>query len=74
MTDKKRHPGIEQLLSYFTTRHLPDHLAKVSDSCGELARQMAEGLEDSPELTAGLRKLLEAKDCFVRAAVTQHKG
>ena len=24
---------------------------------------------DGPELTAGLRKLLEAKDCFVRAAL-----
>lgn len=26
-------------------------------------------LPDGPELTAGLRKLLEAKDCFVRAAL-----
>lgn len=24
---------------------------------------------DSPELTAGLRKLLEAKDCFIRASL-----
>ena len=29
---------------------------------------MIETLPDSPELTAGLRKLLEAKDCMVRAA------
>lgn len=28
-----------------------------------------EDLPDSPELTTGLRKLLEAKDCFVRAAI-----
>jgi hypothetical protein len=33
------------------------------------AHEMARALPDSPELTAGLRKLLEAKDCFVRAAV-----
>ncbi len=26
-------------------------------------------LPEGPELTAGLRKLLEAKDCFVRAAM-----
>jgi len=26
-------------------------------------------LPDGPELTSGLRKLLEAKDCFVRAAL-----
>lgn len=30
-------------------------------------------LPDGPELTAGLRKLLEAKDCFVRAAVDAHR-
>ena len=30
---------------------------------------MIEELDDGPELTTGLRKLLEAKDCFVRAAV-----
>jgi hypothetical protein len=30
---------------------------------------MISTLPDGPELTAGLRKLLEAKDCFVRAAV-----
>jgi len=33
-----------------------------------LALDMVEKLE-GPELTAGLRKLLEAKDCFVRAAL-----
>lgn len=30
---------------------------------------MDELLPDGPEKTAGLRKLLEAKDCFVRAAL-----
>ncbi len=30
--------------------------------------------QDSPELTAGLRKLLEAKDCFVRAALDEQPG
>ncbi len=33
------------------------------------ARKMIENLPDSPELVAGLRHLLEAKDCFVRAAI-----
>jgi hypothetical protein len=35
----------------------------------ELADSLA-GKLDGPELTAGLRKLLEAKDCFVRAALS----
>lgn len=75
MTDEKstRHPSVEALLAYFTTRHLPPHLAVVSEPFGELAQHLVGILEDSPELTAGLRKLLEAKDCAVRAAVTQHK-
>ena len=35
----------------------------------DLAEAMVNALPDGPELTAGLRKLLEAKDCFVRAAL-----
>jgi len=34
-----------------------------------LAYNLVDQLEDGPEFTAGLRKLLEAKDCFVRAAL-----
>jgi len=30
---------------------------------------MVAKLKHSPEVTAGLRKLLEAKDCFVRAGL-----
>ena len=35
---------------------------------------MAAQLPDGPELTAGLRKLLEAKDCFVRTAIAQERA
>lgn len=35
----------------------------------QLAYLAASSLPKGPELTAGLRKLLEAKDCFVRAAL-----
>ena len=38
-------------------------------SCAQTAEGMIEELPDGPELTVGLRKLLEAKDCFVRAAI-----
>ena len=63
-----------RLLRHFVCEHLPSALAAVSKPCGALAEEMAEAL-DSPnptagaEVTTGLRKLLEAKDCFVRAAV-----
>lgn len=64
-----RHPATAALLRHFTHEHLPPLLQTVSKPCGDLAREMADVLPDGPELTAGLRKLLEAKDCFVRAAL-----
>lgn len=56
-------------MRYFEYAHLPPHLQKISAPIGELAKQMESTLPDGPEKSAGLRKLLEAKDCFVRAAL-----
>jgi hypothetical protein len=65
-----RHPATRQIARWFDYRHLPAGLARnVSLMCAEHARHMIIELPDGPELTAGLRKLLEAKDCFVRAAI-----
>lgn len=55
------------IMKYFAYEHLPTHLQEVSKPIGELARQMDETLPDGAEKSAGLRKLLEAKDCLVRA-------
>jgi hypothetical protein len=57
------------IMRYFETDHLPDNLRPVSEKCADLALLMDQLLLDSPEKSAGLRKLLEAKDCFVRAAL-----
>jgi hypothetical protein len=54
-------------MKYFEYAHLPAHLQEVSKPVGELAKLMDETLPDGPEKSAGMRKLLEAKDCFVRA-------
>jgi len=64
-----RHPGTTQLAQHFAYEHLRPELASVSKPCHDLAEAMIAALSDGPELTAGLRKLLEAKDCFVRAAL-----
>lgn len=66
-----RHPATIALLRHFAWDHLPQHLAAVSRPISELAYQVAASLPDGPELTTGLRKLLEAKDCFVRARLDQ---
>lgn len=54
---------------YFLYSHLPAHLQAVSRPVGELAELMEKSLPDGPEKSAGMRKLLEAKDCFVRSAL-----
>lgn len=63
------HPATQHLLDLFEHAHLPPHLQTVSAPLSVLAYQMAHTLESGAELTTGLRKLLEAKDCFVRQAV-----
>jgi len=57
------------MLKFFEFDHLPEKLQDISRPCAILADEMVEALSDGPELTVGLRKLLEAKDCFVRAAL-----
>lgn len=62
------HPSIAHFLPFFAFEHLPERLQDVSRPFGELARKVASELE-GPEAAACLRKLLEAKDCAVRAAL-----
>ncbi len=57
------------VMKHFRYGHLPEALQGVSKPIGDLARIMDDGLPDCAEKSAGLRKLLEAKDCFVRAAL-----
>ena len=59
--------GTDYLLQFFAYEHLPAHLQSISKPFGDLARQIVDTLPSNPERTAGLRKLLEAKDCAVRA-------
>jgi len=62
---------IERMLQFFSYSHLPESLQEVSKPCCDLAHTMAEVLPMDAETTAGLRKLLEAKDCFVRACLSK---
>jgi len=70
-------PASERLLRHFTYGHLPEPLKPISKAVATLAINMAETLDSEDpvvgaEVTTGLRKLLEAKDCFVRARVAMH--
>jgi len=57
------------ILKYFKYEHLPEKLQAISKPIAELAEQMDETLPDCAEKSVGLRKLLEAKDALVRAAL-----
>lgn len=70
MTDAPRPTPSQALLAYFAHEHLADGpLRQVSSIIGNHARYLDAVLPDGPEKTTGLRKLLEAKDCMVRAAL-----
>lgn len=57
----------DRMLQFFVYEHLPPHLQAVSKPFGDLARQIVAALPSNAERTVALRKLLEAKDCAVRA-------
>lgn len=58
------------LLQFFAYAHLPAHLQEISKPFGELADKIAAGPQNA-ETTTALRKLLEAKDCAVRAVLAK---
>ena len=60
---------MNEIMKYFEYSHLPEKLQAISKPIGELAKEMDQNLDNSAEKSAGLRKLLEAKDCLVRASL-----
>lgn len=59
-----------RVLVFFKYDHLPASLRVISQPFHDLAHAMADAADQSvhpAEVMVGLRKLLEAKDCFVRS-------
>lgn len=74
-TDPKHDPNAEPMLQFFKYEHLKSlALQAVSMPFCQLAEWMVTTLPRNPERTVGLRKLLEAKDCAVRAALYNVPG
>ena len=57
----------DYLLQFFHYEHLPEQLQAISKPFCDLANSLVDTLPSNPERTTALRKLLEAKDCAVRA-------
>lgn len=70
------HPSIPALLKYFEYSHLPDRLQEVARPFHKLAHALANDLGGITEIGGGaqlnrsIQKLLESKDCAVRAALS----
>lgn len=62
----------EPILQFFDYQHLPPQLQAISQPFHYLAHGLIRILPRNPERTVALRKLLEAKDCAVRAEVWEY--
>lgn len=57
------------LMQFFKYKHLPENLQEISKPFADLALHLNEILPDNSEKSTMLRRLLEAKDCAVRAKI-----
>ncbi len=60
---------MNRLARFFEFSHLPEHLQAVSKPFHDLAKQIENLIPDNEEKHMAFRKLLESKDCAVRAAL-----
>lgn len=60
---------MDRLLQFFAYDHLPAQMQITSKMFYELVGELVEHLPPNPERTVALRKLLETKDCAVRAVI-----
>lgn len=59
------------LMQFFAYNHLPEAMQSISKPFGELAELIHGTIPRNPERTVAIRKLLEAKDCAVRAFIAK---
>lgn len=59
----------DEVFRHFAYAHLPERLQAVSRRFYELAEFIVLNVPRNPERTVALRKILEGKDCAVRAAL-----
>lgn len=57
----------DRMMQFFAYAHLPTELQIIGQRFYTLAEWLEATLPPNPERTVALRKLLEAKDCAVRA-------
>jgi hypothetical protein len=71
MESQQQAQPTEHIAQFFAYGHLPEKFQAVSKPFSELAETIITNLPRNPERTVALRKLLEAKDAAVRAALAK---
>lgn len=61
----------DHIMQFFDYMHLPPHVQGMSQPFCVLAQWIVQCVPRNPERTVALRKLLEAKDAAVRAALAK---
>lgn len=76
MDTPSRHPGVQHVVDLLDPNpNLPaGPMADLAAETAVFRDIVLATVQDGPELTAGLRKLLEAKDCFVRQALIDRRN
>lgn len=62
---------LEPLLQWFEYAHLKPEMQTISRPFHDLAYELVRNLPRNPERSVALRKLIEAKDCAVRASISR---
>lgn len=60
-------------MQFFAYGHLKPEFQAASKPFGDLAQWVVDNLPANPERTVALRRLLESKDCAVRAMIYDDK-
>lgn len=69
-TFRTRNPATQHVLRLLVPNpHLEGVAGDIAQLYWQLAGDLTDMTKDGPELTSGLRKLLESKDCTVRQAL-----
>jgi hypothetical protein len=58
---------MKQFMQFFKYEHLPPQLQEVVRPFAVMAAHLVETLPHNPESTVAMRKLMESKDCALRA-------
>lgn len=56
-------------MKFFDYKYMPKHLHSITKPFHDIAHTLNEDLPDGVEKQEGLRRLMEARNCFVRAGI-----